>query len=126
MTSWGGDRIGRLLDAVPDPTLVVDASGVVQFANGEAAVMVGRPRHELLGRHVRELVPEWGTVERSHHESGAPAASPASARHRNGRSIPVELTVTTSTTRPARSPSSSEMSAPSSSWSRRPTGCGTS
>ena len=95
MTSWGGDRIGRLLDAVPDPTLVVDASGVVQFANGQAAVMVGRPRHELLGRHVRELVPEWGTVERSQHESGAPAASPASARHRNGRSIPVELTVTT-------------------------------
>ena len=95
MTSWGGDRIGRLLDAVPDPTLVVDASGVVQFANGQAAAMVGQPRHELLGRNVRELVPEWGTVERSQHESGAPAASPASARHRNGRSIPVELTVTT-------------------------------
>ena len=93
LTTLGGDRIGRLLDAVPDPTLVVDASGALQFANEQAASLFGSSRHDLLGRNVRDLVQGWSSVDILGPDSGGPAVSQTSARHRNGRTIPVELTV---------------------------------
>jgi len=92
VTTLGGDRVGRLLDAVPDPTLVVDDSGVVRFANGEATRVFGWPRQELLGRSLRELVPDWD-ADKPQPTGRGQSLSHALARHRNGRTVPVDLTL---------------------------------
>jgi len=90
VTTLGSDRVGRLLEAVPDPTLVADAAGRIQFANAQASMLLGRPREELLRRTVHELLPEWdGRLTEA--ATGRPVA--ADAWHRNGASVPVELTV---------------------------------
>jgi len=90
VTTLGSDRVGRLLEAVPDPTLVADAGGRVQFANVQASVLFGRPREELLGRNARQLVPDWDGQLR---DTPAGQTLAADVRHRNGNVVPVELTV---------------------------------
>jgi len=90
VTALGSDRVGRLLEAVPDPTLVADAAGRIQFANAQASMLLGRPRQELLSRTLHELLPEWdGRLA----ETATERPVAADAWHRNGGSVPVELTV---------------------------------
>lgn len=44
------DQLGDLLNALPDAILVVDAGGIVRFANRSAESLFGRRREELLGQ----------------------------------------------------------------------------
>jgi len=46
-----------IVDAVPDALVVVDAAGVVRFANVRAEAFFGSPRPQLVGRSAGELVP---------------------------------------------------------------------
>jgi two-component system cell cycle sensor histidine kinase/response regulator CckA len=46
-----------LLEALPDAVLVVDAKGSVALANRQAEAVFGRPREELTGLPVAELLP---------------------------------------------------------------------
>ena len=46
-----------IVDAVPDALVVVDAAGVVRFANARAEVFFGNLRHRLVGRPAGRLVP---------------------------------------------------------------------
>ena len=46
-----------IVDAVPDALVVVDAAGVVRFANARAEVFFGDLRHRLVGRTAGSLVP---------------------------------------------------------------------
>jgi two-component system, OmpR family, phosphate regulon sensor histidine kinase PhoR len=81
--------LGRLLDAAPDPVLVVDAVGVVRFASGPVTTMLGHPRTDLVGRPLETVLPGWQRARRT-------AVAPewrATAQHRDGRGVPVELSL---------------------------------
>ncbi len=51
------ETFAGLVDAVPDALVVVDAGGVVRFANARAAAFFGEERDELVGRPAGTLVP---------------------------------------------------------------------
>ncbi|TMQ11388.1 MAG: PAS domain S-box protein [Deltaproteobacteria bacterium] len=47
-----------LLEAAPDATVIVDATGRIVLVNAQTEAMFGYPRHELLERPVEILMPE--------------------------------------------------------------------
>jgi diguanylate cyclase (GGDEF)-like protein/PAS domain S-box-containing protein len=47
---------GRLIEAMPDAALIVDAAGAVVAANDSAAALAGSAREDLVGRPVAELL----------------------------------------------------------------------
>jgi two-component system, OmpR family, phosphate regulon sensor histidine kinase PhoR len=49
-------HLRRLLDAAPDPVLVVDADDVVQDASRQVRGLLGRPAAELVGRRLADVV----------------------------------------------------------------------
>jgi PAS domain S-box-containing protein len=56
-------RYRGLLEAAPDPMVVVDQSGVIVLVNVQAEKQFGYSRDELIGRKVTDIVPE-GFAER--------------------------------------------------------------
>jgi PAS domain S-box-containing protein len=92
LTTLDSERVGRLLDAAPDPTVVVDGSGALRFANERVAEVFGHRREELVGQHVHTLVPDWNLADlrRGTAQQLVPTTV---ARHRNGHTLPVEVTV---------------------------------
>jgi PAS domain S-box-containing protein len=92
LSTLGSEHVGRLLDAAPDPTVVVDAAGAVRFVNERVPEVFGYPREELLGRDVRTLVPDWDLAE-LHRASARQLVPTTVARHRNGHTLPIEVSV---------------------------------
>jgi two-component system, OmpR family, phosphate regulon sensor histidine kinase PhoR len=93
LATLGSDGVARLLDAAPDPTLVIDAEGRIQVVSEQVTFVLGHSRHELEGRNVRDLVPEWDVTEAGDLSAYRPSAVGV-ARHRDGRAVPVEISVT--------------------------------
>lgn len=55
----------------PDAVMIVDAAGVIQFVNTQAALLTGRPVKDLLGHPVETLIPEeLRTAHRDVHRPG--------------------------------------------------------
>jgi two-component system phosphate regulon sensor histidine kinase PhoR len=90
LATLGSEGVARLLDAAPDPTLVIDAEGRIQVVSEQVTFMLGYPQHQLLGRDIRDLVPEWD-VKATGDPAGRRTRSVGSARHRGGRAVPVEI-----------------------------------
>ena len=63
LQSFGDDFAWSLLDAAPDPTLVVSGSGEIVFVNDHAGTLFGRAPAELVGMVVEELLPEICTLD---------------------------------------------------------------
>jgi two-component system phosphate regulon sensor histidine kinase PhoR len=93
LATLGSDGVARLLDAAPDPTLVIDAAGRVQVVSEQVTFVLGHSRHELEGCNIRDLVPEWDVTEAGD-LSARRLSSVGVARHRDGRAVPVEISVT--------------------------------
>ena len=92
LSTLSSERVGKLLDAAPDPTVVVDDAGALRYVNGRVAEVFGYPRDDLVGRDVRTLVPDWDVAELR--RATARQVLPTTlARHRNGHTLPVEVTV---------------------------------
>ena len=51
-------RVRKLLESAPDALLAIDAEGVLTYANLEAQLMLQRSASELVGRPIREVLPE--------------------------------------------------------------------
>ena len=91
----------RLLDAAPDALILVDARGTVRFANEELTTLLGYTREEVVGRSVEALIPEQYRVRHVGHrrrymKAGGRRVMSAldlHARHKDGRQIPVEITL---------------------------------
>jgi PAS domain S-box-containing protein len=100
--SGAEERYRQLLDAAPDAMLVVGAGGKIEFANLQAERLFGYTREELIGAPFDLLIPERF---RSAHEDHVRRfrANPntramgsgldLSGRHRDGRDIPVEVSL---------------------------------
>jgi two-component system, sensor histidine kinase len=46
------------LDAAPDAMVIIDASGVVRFANRQLSVLFGHAHDEIVGQRIEQLLPE--------------------------------------------------------------------
>jgi len=67
LKSFGDDFAWSLLDAAPDATLVIAASGEIVFVNDHAGTLFGFDLDDLLGRVVEDLLPEaMRSIHRAH------------------------------------------------------------
>jgi PAS domain S-box-containing protein len=91
-----------LLEAVPDPLLIVDADGRIVQANTQVEVCFGHPRDALVDQLVELLLPE--AVREAHlryrrEYVAAPRTRPMGAglqlsgRHMTGHAVPVEVSL---------------------------------
>ena len=91
-----------LLETVPDAVVVVDAAGVIVYANRLMEEMFGYNPDALVGRPVEVLVPDASRGRHRQHRVGytrAPAARPMGSGsdllglHRSGRVFPVDTSL---------------------------------
>lgn len=96
------ERFRQLVDAAPDPMVITDVDGTIVIANQQAQAVFGYAPQELLGRPIEVLVP--ARFHEAHRRARAayaddPGARPMGsgrelyARHRDGREIPVEISL---------------------------------
>ena len=52
-------KFRSLLEAAPDAMIISSEDGLISLMNSQAEVMFGFRREELMGRNIRELVPDW-------------------------------------------------------------------
>ena len=52
-------RFRRLLEAAPDAMVICRENGEIVLVNTQTELMLGYSREDLLGQHIRLLVPEW-------------------------------------------------------------------
>jgi PAS domain S-box-containing protein len=92
----------ELLDAAPDPIVIVNEAGAIVHVNARIEEVLGYGRAELLGERVEILIPERFAVPHRVHR-GDYIASPTArrmgsglelwARHKDGTEIPVEISL---------------------------------
>jgi diguanylate cyclase (GGDEF)-like protein/PAS domain S-box-containing protein len=79
------------LEAAPDAVLAVDESGEIILVNMQAELLLGYSRQELWGRPLESLLAEPdGSLTR---RSVGPHSIELLARHREGKSVPVEVSL---------------------------------
>jgi PAS domain S-box-containing protein len=97
------ERFRALLEAAPDPTVIVDADGTVVLANDRLHAVFGYTRDEVVGQGVDVLAPE-ATKESTRTGFASYVASPTDlvmgtiqeelvALHRDGTIVPVEISM---------------------------------
>jgi two-component system CheB/CheR fusion protein len=110
MQALPGELARNALDAAPDALIIIDAEGIVRFANRLASVLFGYPHEELVGQHLERLIPErFRGRHAAHRESyfAAPRLRPMGAglalfaRHRDGSEFPVEISLSPVARNPA-------------------------
>ena len=57
-TALSSKSIGELLDSATDPTIIIDASGLIRFANRQVSTLFGYAHDEIIGHSIEELMPE--------------------------------------------------------------------
>jgi diguanylate cyclase (GGDEF)-like protein/PAS domain S-box-containing protein len=91
-----------VLEHAPDPMIVVNRSGTIVLTNGRSETVFGYARDQLVGRSVDVLVPESARDRHAGLREGFMQdahARPMGARlklmaiHRDGREIPVEISL---------------------------------
>jgi diguanylate cyclase (GGDEF)-like protein/PAS domain S-box-containing protein len=96
------ERFEGLVDAAPDAMVIVDEEARVVLANVQARALLGYTCGELLELTVEELLPERFREQHAGHRTGffgAPHARPMGvglelyALHKDGREIPVEISL---------------------------------
>ncbi len=92
----------QLLDAAPDPTVIVDQSGVIIYANAQVQEVLGYEANELSNRPVEDLLPErYRKIHPTHRNNFVTNAKPRPmgsdlelfALHKNGSEIPIQISL---------------------------------
>jgi PAS domain S-box-containing protein len=92
----------RLLDAAPDPTVIVDQDGTIVYANTQVEEVLGYEANELTDRPVEDLLPErYRKIHLTHRNSFFASAKPRPmgsglelfALHKDGHEIPVQISL---------------------------------
>jgi len=96
------EQAQRFLHSAPDPTIIVNDEGIIQYASAQTEALLGYGVHELLGTNVDRLVP---TQHRGRHAAHRQEfkKSPKNrqmgdggtlfAQAKDGRDIPVEVSL---------------------------------
>jgi PAS domain S-box-containing protein len=94
-------KFRSLLDAAPDPILIMNGEGLVTLVNARAEQLFGHTRDELIGRAMDSLLFHAGAKPELETSLAAPPASSATppgtetpalqARRKDGTWVPVEL-----------------------------------
>ena len=58
MLAISSELARNALDAAPDAMIIIDGSGVIQFANRQVSALFGYPHDEIIGLRVEKLMPE--------------------------------------------------------------------
>lgn len=96
------DQFGEFLEAAPDAMVFVNTDGEIVLINGQAELLFGYSRAELLGQHIDVLVPERFRARHAEHLSryaDAPSVRPMGknlelfGRYRDGSEFPVEISL---------------------------------
>ena len=99
----GDDRFRLAVDASPAAMVMVDANGLIEFANAETERMFGYAVFELIGQSIDILVPTRSREAHAGLRGGFfanPSARPMGAgrdlygTHKDGREFPVEIALT--------------------------------
>ena len=102
MQALTGELARSVLDAAPDALIIIDAEGIVRFANAQATVLFGYPHEELVGQHLESLIPERFRAPHVGHRKAyfdTPRLRPMGAglalfaRRRDGAEFPVEISL---------------------------------
>lgn len=97
-----GELARSALDAAPDALIIIDAEGIVRFANAQASVLFGYPHEELVGQHLERLIPERFRGHHVVHREAyfaTPRLRPMGAglalfaRRRDGGEFPAEISL---------------------------------
>ena len=95
-------ELQQLLDLAPEPTLTVNAAGLMIRVNEQLLQLLGYDRHELVGQPVEVLLPDALRAQHRGHRDRfmhAPYARPMGkgmslvARRRDGSTVPVEVSL---------------------------------
>jgi PAS domain S-box-containing protein len=91
-------RFRRLLEAAPDAMVICRENGEIVLVNTQTESMLGYSREDLLGQHIRLLVPEWTynvpwPADEDSIAEPVPftSAQELNAVRRDGRTVPVEI-----------------------------------
>lgn len=93
-----------IVEAAPDAIVIVDAEGLIRVANDQTEVLFGWGREELIGKEIEMLIPadlRGGHVARRTEYGRAPVTRPMGAAqelsglHRDGRQVPVDISLST-------------------------------
>ncbi len=57
------ERAEALLEASPDPVVIIDRTGRIAIVNARTEAVFGYPRRDLIGQSVEMLIPEWPRAE---------------------------------------------------------------
>jgi two-component system, sensor histidine kinase len=52
------ELVGSVLDSAPDAMIIIDAAGVIVFANRQVTALFGHERNDIVGKNVEMLLPE--------------------------------------------------------------------
>jgi PAS domain S-box-containing protein len=94
--------LAAILEATPDAIIVAGSDGVIVTVNAQSERLLGYARDELIGRSVDTLLPDRLRAGHAHHRhdfSADPRTRPMGAgldllaRHKDGREIPVEISL---------------------------------
>ena len=102
MQALTGELARNALDAAPDALIIIDAGGIVRFANRQASALFGYPHEALVGQPLEHLMPETFRQRHIGYRDGyfnAPRLRPMGAglalfaRRRDGVEFPVEISL---------------------------------
>ena len=92
----------HLLDAAPDPSVVIDRDGVILYANSRVQDVLGYSSEEMIGQHMEMLLPARFRANHPQHRIryfGNPTPRPMGsglelyAQREDGKEIPVEISL---------------------------------
>jgi len=95
-------RFKTILDSSPEASLIVEESGIIQMANGQAVKLFGYLREELVGHHVEKLLPADVRQRHKHHMAGymqQPKMRPMGSNQElyglkaDGTQVPIEISL---------------------------------
>ena len=102
MRSIPADLAQSALDAAPDAMLIVDDTGVVQFANRQVSALFGYAHEEIVGKTIEQMLPERFRPHHVGHRERYMAAAHTRpmgvglqlfAQRRDGSEFPVEISL---------------------------------
>jgi PAS domain S-box-containing protein len=102
MLSASAELARSALDAAPDALIIIDAQGIIRFANRQVSVLFGYGHDDIVGQSVERLMPERFRDQHVRHRLGfasAPRQRPMGqgialfGRRQDGSEFPVEISL---------------------------------